>query len=1103
MALIKTGLPTCWVFTCWFTFMAFTQAGHHIVPLHELEVRDGGEAWKNALEWQLTPWNDGWKPGVRTTVDAWLARAADEAVEPQNLGMFTPQRDLRLAIHAPKGGVVEGFVDLLSRSGELQAFAFTLDTAKLADVGEDGIAEIRKSHYRRLAQGSLPGTAWFRHLAGNPAPTPGFANVPNDFDSTFAMFSGSRAVAENLALDREIILGDEAADAPQTAIAEIPGITVRAIDWTERLKAGDEPVVDPLAMAIPADQHALFAPSMSALLDFTDWIEKEGLPVMQALSSASPYQDLIGRYREQLGLDLPDMMARQLKLRGVAVTGGDPYFPSGTDVAVVFDAEDPQAFHRTLLTTMRIKAMAKRATTQEYQGEGWQAVSFVTPDRALSCHVMHVGRLVVVANSSVQVRKLAAVASGGAGALGALDEFRFFRQRYPMQADETAFLFISDETIRRWCGPESRIGASRRARATAALLDLTASSIDGKAPADTYAALLGKVSSSGGRIHSETHGSLGFMTPIAELGIATASEREKSGYETWRRGYESGWPMVFDPIAARFTVGAEHRAMDLTVLPLTAGSDYEDWIKLAGKAALSPRARAVPEGASCFLSLAVDRDAEMFRSFDQQLVEFLPELKIEPLGWMAGSVSLWLDDRELAEAVPGYFKNTDTLASLPAVLRVESKSSVKLALFLTAVRASIGQSSPGLLKWENRTHGDHTYVVVSQAEDAFMDITLYYATLRSALLVSLDEITLIRAIAREKSALPDALPAARHAFAEATPSTLGAFMNMSGRHDHFSREQITSWTALPVLNEWKRRHPDRVPAKLHLEKFATAIHCPGGRGYRWNAEDMTMESVTFGHPAAPRADDPPVSPMARYAAMRAGLDFEDGGLRVRASVGPIEARLPVELVNDGELLGRAVDYFLNDPGRTLVYGYDDYEEDDAGEWKKVRKSCTERLLKPEDGSPIRVLESLAGEEKWQQRYSIENGVRLMAQVSEDSSNEFAEGNLVLPVELRAGAIHEMTTRETGRHEEEDYKAFHRYVIRIIGHERVEVPAGVFEDALRVELLRHAIHHGGEPDDGYAYSASETLWYAKDIGLIKAEVVSEGDTDTTVLMEIKP
>lgn len=263
-----------------------------------------------------------------------------------------------------------------------------------------------------------------------------------------------------------------------------------------------------------------------------------------------------------------------------------------------------------------------------------------------------------------------------------------------------------------------------------------------------------------------------------------------------------------------------------------------------------------------------------------------------------------------------------------------------------------------------------------------------------------------------------------------------------------------------------------------------------------------MESATFGHPAAPRADDPPVPPMASYDAMRAGLDFEDGGLRVRASVGPIEARLPVELVNDGEPLGRAVDYFLNDPDRTLVYEYDDYEEDDAGEWKKVRKTCTERLRKPEDGSPIRVLESVAGTEKWQQRYSMENGVRLMAQVTDDSSNEFAEGKLVLPEELRTGAIHEMTSRETGRHEEENYMAFHRYVIRIIGHERVQAPAGVFEDALRVELLRHTIHHGGEPDDRFGYSAKETLWYAKGIGLIKAEVVSEGDTDTTVLMEIK-
>jgi hypothetical protein len=187
---------------------------------------------------------------------------------------------------------------------------------------------------------------------------------------------------------------------------------------------------------------------------------------------------------------------------------------------------------------------------------------------------------------------------------------------------------------------------------------------------------------------------------------------------------------------------------------------------------------------------------------------------------MGGSVSLWLDDGPLAAAVPGYFGKSDVFAMIPAVARVESESPLKLALFLTAVRASIEKSSPGLLAWENRTFGEHGYVAVRQAEDPFVDITIYYASLRTALLVSLDEIALIRAIEREKSTLPANLPDARHAFAEAAPATLAAFAELVG---DAHRAQSASWEALPVLNEWKRRHPDRDAARCRARRAARLL----------------------------------------------------------------------------------------------------------------------------------------------------------------------------------------------------------------------------------------------------------------------------------------
>ena len=75
-----------------------------------------------------------------------------------------------------------------------------------------------------------------------------------------------------------------------------------------------------------------------------------------------------------------------------------------------------------------------------------------------------------------QLTRLARVFDKKETNLASLEEYHFFRQRYQITPDnkEDAFLMITDATIRRWCGPEWRIGASRRTRAAAALAELQA-----------------------------------------------------------------------------------------------------------------------------------------------------------------------------------------------------------------------------------------------------------------------------------------------------------------------------------------------------------------------------------------------------------------------------------------------------------------------------------------------------------------------------------------------------------------------------------------------------------------------------------------------------
>src|SRR6185436_8951308 len=89
---------------------------------------------------------------------------------------------------------------------------FSMTAAQSKPESKQEFARARASHYRRLQQRNIPGSAWFRQQAGT-APD---ANTPQNWNSrprlenmedTFELFSGGRAISENLQLDRVLRTG--------------------------------------------------------------------------------------------------------------------------------------------------------------------------------------------------------------------------------------------------------------------------------------------------------------------------------------------------------------------------------------------------------------------------------------------------------------------------------------------------------------------------------------------------------------------------------------------------------------------------------------------------------------------------------------------------------------------------------------------------------------------------------------------------------------------------------------------------------------------------------------------------------------------------------
>jgi hypothetical protein len=1046
------------------------------------------------------PWNEEGQvlfPSVRGTaiLEAYV-------IAPVSGETYAPLPRMKVALRLKDEQAVSGFVDTPAPDDDikrLKPFPFQFNPSKYPAATEEAFAAARKDHDTRLARSGLPGSAWYRHRAGVIPADPNRVTPGGDFDSTFRMASGGRAIAENLALDRDLILASgekgEAVD-----IATLKGITVPAIDWTGKLKPG-EVKIDPAAMFIPEDQHALITPSLAALLELRDVVDKEGAPILQSYDVRNPYQGLVARYQEQMGIANLDFIAKTLDLGSVAITGSDPFFATGTDLALIFSTEKQDAVFDAFALALSLKAKLAGVAMKEQDG----IRSYQTEDRALSVHLAKFDGAVVISNSLSQVQRIASVAKKETPALGSTDEYKFFRQRYPVNPAEDAYLFLSDATIRRWCSPAVRIAASRRTRAFAALGELAAAKLEGKPAAETYADLLGKVTDAGASPDSEIFNTLGFLTPSSELAIKTASPAEANAYNRWREGYESGWRRVFDPIALRLRMEGPKRELDLSVLPLTVDSSYRRWMEITGTGKPKEGAPAAHEKAKAFLSFNIDTESEAFRRLGEQSVQILPSLKANALGWVGGSISLYLDESFFWTALTR--GNAKTLLDmnylrLPLGVRIDSRSSVQLAVFITAIRSYIEESAPNLLRWEQRKHGETAYLAVlskEEEEENPLSPAIYYAALKGALLISLDERVLKDAIDREEKE-KKAVATGHHVQATLDGSS-ATLLGMVGEN-RLDRQRLESWAALPILNEWHRRESQKDPVALHAAIFREDIRCPGGKGYRWNEAACTMESVAFGFPADPRGEE--VKFASAPVRFGAGLRFEDGGLRLQATMEPEPAReekaaddqAGIE-VPDG--FPQVKDLALLPEGLELTYAVDETDAD-GPYTKTITRQASEETDK---GTIIRTRTRIDAEGEEDDSTSNEeyliakdgSGLGMTGLKSDLLVRTFGRPMPVLPAKLAPGIRFGGNYDSVAIHENETSKDGGLLRARVIGLEKVEVPAGTFENCVRID---------GEYDylSGVQIGrVSDTIWYAPGIGIVKSAWKTEFGHGTELLQKV--
>jgi hypothetical protein len=812
----------------------------------------------------------------------------------------------------------------------MQAYAFEVPRS-VSDHTEARreFLEAKGHYYRTLLEQTIPGSPWFRHQIqqardANDTPTPaprGPGQTPiseSELQRTYALFSGGRALSENLQLDRALQV--TAQNEPNVPLDSLTGITVTEIDW--KLIVKDlAPAKDPLAGVIPADQHVLFFPSFTAMATLVDEAKAHGTPILHLVDPRSEDAMTHERYEKQLCLSL-DAWARLLGPRlidSLALTGSDPYLRTGSDVALLFETTDAA----TLPASIRMqyqRVQAQDARVQSVSGSilGHSYHGVVKADRSICSYLVTWDKVVLVTNSLVQMEKILKAKSGRGETLLDLDEYTFFRDRYKRGEPESALLIITDAAIRRWCSPRWRIGTSRRVRAAAVMAGLQARHMEtlvGGLPEDQRrlevdtSLDMGTLALTPQGVTCERYGTLAFQTPVAELAFTKVTQAEARAYRRYRNLYQRRWQQFFDPIAIRFTVqpGKANRiAMDLTVRPLIASSEYRDYVDITGNHGITDQAGDPHEEALGQVIFSIDRNAEEIQKLGNMAATIAPGLRANPLAWLGDWLTLYVDQDPFwpefqtvaaqgSDRAMGEFMETN-MSRLPVALHVDVGHSLKLAGFLVSARAVIEQTVPGMTVWDNQVYKEQAYVRIRPAErtrgqsDMLQDLALYYVVTPEALVVSLSETLIKRAIDRQASSDEGAPPAGEtHTWLGQSVAAhiQGPGMTMVQtlfNHNAMDILRKRSWGNLVILNEWRRRFGDPAPLALHQRLWQTRLVCPGGGQYVWNEAYQTMESTVFGCPARPKIPESIPNALTSLKDINLGVTFEEDGLRARVEV---------------------------------------------------------------------------------------------------------------------------------------------------------------------------------------------------------------------------
>ena len=185
-----------------------------------------------------------------------------------------------------------------------------------------------------------------------------------ELENSMDLFSGGRAISENLQLNRELRLSTDEQNRT-IPVSSVTGITIDEIPWKDWMK-DEKPKLDSIASILPHDQHAIIFSSYSSMLEVMDEATARGTPLLRLSEDRAESARSKEKYSQQLCLPV-DEFSRILGpklISSVAITGSDPFLRTGTSLTLIFEAKQKEGL-LAALAMRRMQAKEKFPSSQE------------------------------------------------------------------------------------------------------------------------------------------------------------------------------------------------------------------------------------------------------------------------------------------------------------------------------------------------------------------------------------------------------------------------------------------------------------------------------------------------------------------------------------------------------------------------------------------------------------------------------------------------------------------------------------------------------------------------------------------------------------------